>query len=537
MENVKKWSVTYTKHVKQKRKVYQDGLLHLLSNNKVTLHDECEQLLDSKFLTKDEVVTPGESLTFSSYLVDIGDPDNNSNPISNSNLKSESDNKPQEKTLAPQLERTRNTSNIRKPNTAGRKTSLISLSPSQKIIREWEALYTKQITQKAKKYHDGFIRMIICGSQGRQIILYDSSKNQIDKRFLKKDEVISSGESLTFDAHLVDIGDPIGTNEGDADVKIEEKNCSTTEKSKIAGPQWQKLSSGNLVSHAKRMKESTPITCRKDLGSGTTAVKGQPREGVCSNECADSSAGNFGFDKVKQNKKVASHMSLRDVNQILSIMKKPIAQDNISAVGGDSPVEQFNSRSSELLHLDDDSQTFDDSLQADRCQVINAVDKHNVQKAVDGEHNRTCSEGNGPQSEATYIDSAASPVNADYSINSVESAVSTQRMKILGSNAFESPCKSQSSIDHGKSVVLESSKEASFIDSGLSVSSEATIHHKTSTNLPAKDPRSREKAASTFHMSGPQGFDDNLAVMKMKKATKTDKSTATSDCPSFDLGI
>lgn len=149
---------------------------------------------------------------------------------------------------------------------------------------------------------------------------------------------------------------------------------------------------------------------------------------------------------------------LFSANQILSIMKKPIAQDNISAVGGDAPVEQFNSRSSELLHLDDDSQTFDDSLQADRCQVINAVDKHNAQKAVDGEGNRTCYEGNGPQSEATYIDSAASPVNADYSINSVESAVSTQRMKILGSNAFESPCKSQSSIDHGKSVVLESSK-------------------------------------------------------------------------------
>ena len=33
----KKWWVTYTKHVKQKRKVYQDGSLRLLSNNKVLL--------------------------------------------------------------------------------------------------------------------------------------------------------------------------------------------------------------------------------------------------------------------------------------------------------------------------------------------------------------------------------------------------------------------------------------------------------------------------------------------------------------------
>ena len=36
-------------------------------------------------------------------------------------------------------------------------------------IVEWEALYTTHITQKAKKYHDGFIRMIICGSEGRQV--------------------------------------------------------------------------------------------------------------------------------------------------------------------------------------------------------------------------------------------------------------------------------------------------------------------------------------------------------------------------------
>lgn len=36
MADVKKWSVTYTKHVKQKRKVYQDGFLELdKTTNKV----------------------------------------------------------------------------------------------------------------------------------------------------------------------------------------------------------------------------------------------------------------------------------------------------------------------------------------------------------------------------------------------------------------------------------------------------------------------------------------------------------------------
>lgn len=34
---------------------------------------------------------------------------------------------------------------------------------------EWQVLYTTQLTQKAKKYHDGFLRLAISGSLGRQV--------------------------------------------------------------------------------------------------------------------------------------------------------------------------------------------------------------------------------------------------------------------------------------------------------------------------------------------------------------------------------
>ena len=34
---------------------------------------------------------------------------------------------------------------------------------------EWQVLYTTQLTQKAKKYHDGFLRLAICSSLGRQV--------------------------------------------------------------------------------------------------------------------------------------------------------------------------------------------------------------------------------------------------------------------------------------------------------------------------------------------------------------------------------
>jgi hypothetical protein len=57
-------------------------------------------------------------------------------------------------------------------------------------------------------------------------MLYDASKRQLDCRFLKKDEIISSGESISFDAHLVDIGEPGGENQLLEDLNIQGNNSN-----------------------------------------------------------------------------------------------------------------------------------------------------------------------------------------------------------------------------------------------------------------------------------------------------------------------
>ncbi|PKI51728.1 hypothetical protein CRG98_027891 [Punica granatum] len=94
MADVKRWSVTYTKHLKQKRKVYHDGFLVLHSsahklacslahsavqlefvNPQVMLYDESETLLECRILKDEEFVRSGESLTFNAYLIDVGDPE------------------------------------------------------------------------------------------------------------------------------------------------------------------------------------------------------------------------------------------------------------------------------------------------------------------------------------------------------------------------------------------------------------------------------------------------------------------------------
>ena len=51
-----------------------------------------------------------------------------------------------------------------------------------------------------------------------QVLLYDASRKLIDSRFLKKGEAIRSGESIAFDAHLIDIGEPEGNYKSPADL-------------------------------------------------------------------------------------------------------------------------------------------------------------------------------------------------------------------------------------------------------------------------------------------------------------------------------
>ena len=50
------------------------------------------------------------------------------------------------------------------------------------------------------------------------MLLYDATRKLIDSRFLKKGEAIRSGESIAFDAHLIDIREPEGNYKSPADL-------------------------------------------------------------------------------------------------------------------------------------------------------------------------------------------------------------------------------------------------------------------------------------------------------------------------------
>lgn len=47
--------------------------------------------------------------------------------------------------------------------------SAIPFNKCKSSNSEWQVLYTTQVTQKAKKYHDGFLQLLTCGSSCKQV--------------------------------------------------------------------------------------------------------------------------------------------------------------------------------------------------------------------------------------------------------------------------------------------------------------------------------------------------------------------------------
>ncbi|XP_058736023.1 uncharacterized protein LOC131608107 isoform X2 [Vicia villosa] len=239
-DSKKRWTVTYTKHIKQKRKVYQDGFLVLnVSTTKLSLYDECEKLLECRLLKSDETVASGESLTFNGHLVDIGS--------------LEGENKPESKLNVDKKQK--NVFRFRTPDVKGNAKETVTqtqkpLSPSQKIIKELQVLYTSQMTQKAKKYHDGFLRLDLSGSRGAQVRLFDASRTLLDSRFLKKDDVIKPGESITFDTYLVDISEDQVSHKPDS--SVQGHNCTNIKRIEKIDRQKTSLDTDSQVTVGKR---------------------------------------------------------------------------------------------------------------------------------------------------------------------------------------------------------------------------------------------------------------------------------------------
>ena len=67
------------------------------------------------------------------------------------------------------------------------------------------------------------------------MILFDESRKLLNSRFLKKDEVIRSGESIAFDGHLVEVGELDGDHKPLIDLNVQGNNLNVKKNGIIYG--------------------------------------------------------------------------------------------------------------------------------------------------------------------------------------------------------------------------------------------------------------------------------------------------------------
>ncbi|CAI0408789.1 unnamed protein product [Linum tenue] len=140
------------------------------------LLDEFEKLLECRVLKDEEIVSSCESLTFNSYLVDVADPEGHHVTVPGFRREIR---RCRSVDLVSRLGRSSDVpllilvvkvvcssdfrkSELQKYEAPNNGKDTVTLGAA-----EWQVMYTSQMTQKAKKYHDGYMKLENRGSLGR----------------------------------------------------------------------------------------------------------------------------------------------------------------------------------------------------------------------------------------------------------------------------------------------------------------------------------------------------------------------------------
>ncbi|KAG8056532.1 hypothetical protein GUJ93_ZPchr0002g25511 [Zizania palustris] len=239
----RQWVVTYTKHVNKKRKVYQDGalVLHPASGHLVLL-DEAGVTVECRFLRAGEDVSSGASLAFQRHLVDVGEPERHPTCYSGSGSGSGSGAATSNSRAVhrggararPSAVNSRAPRAFVNPTTKGGGCMDEAAGPSGAEgagFQEWTALYTAHLTQKAKKYHDGVVRLVQVGSHAKQIVLLDEEGEVLGIRYLKLGESVESGKKCHLPNYLIEICEAKSEKKGVEPTCTEQPMAQTRQRS------------------------------------------------------------------------------------------------------------------------------------------------------------------------------------------------------------------------------------------------------------------------------------------------------------------
>ncbi|XP_076882716.1 uncharacterized protein LOC143531269 [Bidens hawaiensis] len=170
-------------------------------------------------------------------------------------------------------------------------------------------MYTAQVTQKAKKFQDGVLKLTSSGSQGRQeATLLAEDGTQLSQRYLKLSEDITSGSSFNMTGYLVEVGE-LRKNY----VEKCPRQASTLENET---PESRIIDVDDIML-CKRIPATRPLS---DVKPPKRAFLLQGTEPKVRKSVADEVISTT----------ISKNKSVRDAHSILSFLKKPRTQEGVS---------------------------------------------------------------------------------------------------------------------------------------------------------------------------------------------------------------
>ncbi|KAE8790965.1 hypothetical protein D1007_34612 [Hordeum vulgare] len=318
----RQWAATYTTQLRQKRKAYHDGVLLLHPDSRrLVLLDDAGVTIDARSLREAEYVSEGASLEFPCHLVDVGEAQRVPTTARPGRPSSESA-APRTayrggararhgaaNTCAPRAFANPPKRGAGKTEAAGsgcarsagstfqglratcstyvlwRLSSALRVEQVDALLFvEWSALYTTQVSQKAKKYHDGFVKLVQSGLYSKQIVLLDEDGQTLGTRHLKSGECVESGKKCSFPGYLIEIGEATNLNKGGEPKSSEEPmvqtrpkrvenanskmGIGTTSSLKFISPQK------SIVGFDESKSEATSSSNKPELGKSEVAAAG-----------------------------------------------------------------------------------------------------------------------------------------------------------------------------------------------------------------------------------------------------------------------
>uniref|UniRef100_A0A453KPS7 5'-3' DNA helicase ZGRF1-like N-terminal domain-containing protein n=1 Tax=Aegilops tauschii subsp. strangulata TaxID=200361 RepID=A0A453KPS7_AEGTS len=272
----RRWAATYTTQLRQKRKAYHDGVLLLRPDSRrLVLLDDAGVTIDARSLRAGESVSEGASVEFPCHLVDVGEaqrvpttarPGRPSEPAApraahrgGARARQSAAN-----TCAPRAFVKPPKSGAGKTEATGSGCARSAGSTSQ----EWSAMYTTQVSQKAKRYHDGFLKLVQSGLYSKQIVLLDEEGQVLGTRHLKSGECVESGKKCSFPGYLIEIGKATNLNKG-GDPKSSEEHMMQTRPKGV-----ENANSKMGIGFDKSKSEATSSSNKPELGKSEVAAAG-----------------------------------------------------------------------------------------------------------------------------------------------------------------------------------------------------------------------------------------------------------------------